>query len=184
MVSIEVIQEVASDDLAGCSLAAERICDKLEVFFQRFLSVNGFDPLHKTSGDVIVEIVIITDGNDIVRVNREGLIVILIDLVIIGAIGDRTIRVLLCELFKLRSLAVKRLCGLLDLAVPGKNQTGLIQRIPPEHTSYGVGNEGTNISSKISLSHSDILVLNFGRKFSLQSVDVNEDTVEFFLVSF
>ena len=161
MVGIEVIQEVAADNFAGHTLAAERICDELEVFFQRFLAVDSFHPLHKPSGDVIVEVVIIADGDDIVRVNRERLVVSLIDLVIIGAIGDRTVRVLLCELLKLRIIAVKRLGGLLDFAVPSKNQTGLIQLIPSEHTAHGVGDEGTNISSKISLAYSNIFVLNF-----------------------
>ena len=113
VVGIEVIQEVAADDLTRRTLAAKRICDKLEVFFQRFLAVDGFDPLHKASGDVIVEVVIVADGYDIVRINREGLVVILIDLVIIGTVGDRTIRVLLCELLKLRIIAVKRLGGCL-----------------------------------------------------------------------
>ena len=68
MVSIEVIQEVASDDLTGRTLAAERVSDELEVFFQRFLAVDSFHPLHKTSGDVIIEIVIIADRDDIVTV--------------------------------------------------------------------------------------------------------------------
>ena len=75
MVGIEVIQEVAADNFAGHTLAAERICDELEVFFQRFLAVDSFHPLHKPSGDVIVEVVIIADGDDIVRVNRERLVV-------------------------------------------------------------------------------------------------------------
>ena len=42
MVGIEVIQEVAADNFAGRTLAAERICDELEVFFQRFLAVDSF----------------------------------------------------------------------------------------------------------------------------------------------
>ena len=59
MVSIEVIQEVAADHLAGRTLAAERVSDELEVFFQRLFAVDGLYPLHKPSGDVIVEVVII-----------------------------------------------------------------------------------------------------------------------------
>ena len=107
VVGIEVIQEVAADDLTRRTLAVKRICDKLEVFFQRFLAVDGFDPLHKTSSNVIVKILVIADGDDIVRVDRERLVVILIDLVIVGTVGDRAIRILLCELLKLRIIAVK-----------------------------------------------------------------------------
>ena len=39
MVGIEVIQEVAADHLAGRTLAAECIGDKLEVFFQRVITI-------------------------------------------------------------------------------------------------------------------------------------------------
>ena len=202
MVGIEVIQEVAADDLAGRTFAAESVSDKLEVFFQRFLAVDGFDPLHKASGDVIVEVVIVADGDDVVSVNREGFVVILIDLVIIGTVGDRTIRVLLCELLKFRIIAVKRLCGLLDFAVPGKDQTRLIQRIPPEHTAHGIGDEGNNlvahgadvVAALHGLRHSvlavehpmhgDVLVCHLRRQLVLQAVDVNKNAVEFFFVGF
>ena len=115
MVGIEVIQEVAADHLAGRTLAAERVSDELEVFFQRLFAVDGLYPLHKPSGDVIVEVVIIADGDYIVRVNRERLVVILTDLVIVGTVGDRAIRILLCELLKLRIIAVKCLCRLIYL---------------------------------------------------------------------
>ena len=202
MVGIEVIQEVAADNFAGHTLAAERICDELEVFFQRFLAVDSFHPLHKPSGDVIVEVVIIADGDDIVRVNRERLVVSLIDLVIIGAIGDRTVRVLLCELLKLRIIAVKRLGGLLDFAVPSKNQTGLVQRIPPEHTAHGIRDEGDDLVSHGTdvvaalhglrhiiftvkhAMHGHILVRHIRRQFVLQAVNVNENAVKFFFVLF
>ena len=127
MVGIEVIQEVAADDLAGRTFAAESVSDKLEVFFQRLTAVDGFYPLYKASCDVIIEVVIVADRDDIVRVDRERLVVILIDLVIVGTVGDRAIRILLCELLKLRIIAVKCLCGLLNLAVPSKNKTGLVQ---------------------------------------------------------
>ena len=202
MVGIEVIQEVAADNFAGHTLAAERICDELEVFFQRFLAVDSFHPLHKPSGDVIVEVVIIADGDDIVRVNRERLVVSLIDLVIIGAIGDRTVRVLLCELLKLRIIAVKRPGGLLDFAVPSKNQTGLVQRIPPEHTAHGIRDEGDDLVSHGAdvvaalhglrhiiftvkhAMHGHILVRHIRRQFVLQAVNVNENAVKFFFVLF
>ena len=74
MVGIEVIQEVAADNLAGRTLAAERICDELEVFFQRFLAVDSFHPLHKASSDVIIKVVIVANGNDIVTVRNDGLV--------------------------------------------------------------------------------------------------------------
>ena len=121
---------------------------------------------------------------------------------IVGTVGDRTIRVLLCELLKLRIIAVKRLGGLLDFAVPSKNQTGLVQRIPPEHTAHGVGDEGDDLVSHgtdvvaalhgfwhIVLAvehamHGHILVRHIRRQFVLQAVNVNENAVKFFFVLF
>ena len=55
MVSIEVIQEVAADHLAGRTLAAECVGNKLEVFFQRIIAVDLANKLHEASGNVIVK---------------------------------------------------------------------------------------------------------------------------------
>ena len=72
MVGIEVIQEVAADDLAGRTLAAKSVCDKLEVFFKRLAAVDSFHPLYKASGDVIIKVVIVADRDDIVLVGNDG----------------------------------------------------------------------------------------------------------------
>ena len=72
MVGIEVIQEVAADHLAGRTLAAECIGDKLEVFFQRVITISLTNKLDKTSGNVIVKILVIADGNYVVGVRRKG----------------------------------------------------------------------------------------------------------------
>ena len=68
VVCIEVIQEVAADDLAGRTLAAEGIGNELEIFFQRVTAVNCLHPLHKASGDVVVKVIVITDGDNVVLV--------------------------------------------------------------------------------------------------------------------
>ena len=72
MVSIEVVQEVAADYLAGRPLATECIGDKLEVFFQRVITISLTNKLDKTSGNVIVKILVIADGNYVVGVRRKG----------------------------------------------------------------------------------------------------------------
>ncbi len=64
----EVIQEVAADDFAWAFLASESVCNELEVFFQRIAAVDCLHPLHKASGNVIVKVVVIADGNDIVLI--------------------------------------------------------------------------------------------------------------------
>ena len=74
MVGIEVIQEVAADHLAGRTLAAERVGNKLEVFFQRIIAVDLADKLHEASGNVIVKILVIADGDDVVAVRDDGFV--------------------------------------------------------------------------------------------------------------
>ncbi len=74
VVGIEVIQEVAADHLAGRTLAAERVGNKLEVFFQRIIAVDLADKLYKKPGNVIVKILVIADGDDIVAVRDDGLV--------------------------------------------------------------------------------------------------------------
>ena len=74
MVGIEVIQEVAADYLAGRTLAAERVGNKLEVFLQRIIAVDLADKLHETPGNVIVKILVIADGDDVVAVRDDGLV--------------------------------------------------------------------------------------------------------------
>lgn len=74
MVGIEVIQEVAADHLAGRPLAAERVGNKLEVFLQRIIAVDLADKLHEASGDVIIKILVIADGDDVVAVRDDGLV--------------------------------------------------------------------------------------------------------------
>ena len=64
VVSVEVIQEVAADHLAGRTLAAERVGNKLEVFFQCIITIDLADKLHETSGNVIVKILVIAKKNE------------------------------------------------------------------------------------------------------------------------
>ena len=59
-----------------------------------------------------------------------------------------------------------------------------IQRVATKHTTNRIRNKGTNISAKVSLANSDILVLNLRCQLILQAVNVDEDTVQFFLVGF
>ena len=68
VVGIEVVQEVAADDFARRSLAAERVGDELEVFFQRIAAVDCLHPLHKASGNVVVKVVVIADGDNVILV--------------------------------------------------------------------------------------------------------------------
>lgn len=74
VVGVEVVQEVAADHLTGRTLAAERVGNKLEVFFQRIIAVDLADKLHEASGNIIIKILVIADGDDIVAVRDDGLV--------------------------------------------------------------------------------------------------------------
>ena len=65
-----------------------------------------------------------------------------------------------------------------------KNQTIFVKRVATEHTANRIGNERTNISAKVSLADSNILVLNFRCQLIPQAVNVDEDTIQFFLIIF
>ena len=52
-----------------------------------------------------------------------------------------------------------------------------IQRITTKHTANRIGNERTNISAKVSLANSDILIFNFRCQFILQAININENLV-------
>ena len=166
VVGIEVVQEVAANHFAGRTLAAQRVGNKLEVFFQRIIAVDLADKLHETSGNIIVKILIIADGDDIVAVRDDGLV----------------------------------LAGIPFAARVGKSV--YVQRIPPEHTTHGVGNEGDDLVAHgadivaalhglrhIVLAvkhtmHGHIFIRHIRRQFILQTVNVNENAVEFFFVLF
>ena len=166
MVGIEVIQEVAADHLAGRTLAAERVGNKLEVFFQRIIAIDLADKLHKASGNVIVKILVIADGDDVVAVRDDGLV----------------------------------LAGVPFAACVGKPIH--VQRITPEHTAHGVRDEGDDLVAHgadviaalhgfrhiiFAVKHAmygHILVRHIWRQFVLQTVNVNENAVQFFFVLF
>ena len=59
-----------------------------------------------------------------------------------------------------------------------------IQRVATKHTANRIGNKRANISAKVGLADSDILILNIRCQLILQTVNINENTVQFFLVVF
>ena len=58
----------------------------------------------------------------------------------------------------------------------------LIQRVATKHTADRIRNKGTNISAKVNLADSNILILNLWCQLILQSVNVDENTIQFFLI--
>ena len=69
VILIKIVQEVFADHLACGALAAERVGNKAQVFFQRVLAVNLAHKVHEQADDVVVKVIIIADGDDIVAVD-------------------------------------------------------------------------------------------------------------------
>ena len=202
MVGIEVIQEVAADHLAGRTLAAERVGNKLEVFFQRIIAVDLANKLDKTSGNVIVKILVIADGNYVVGVRRKGnrnpLVLVFYIVVSVANSNPNTAK----------SYCRPRLIYKASLSKSGIKISSCVdkpihvQRVAPEHTAHGIGNERHNLiphgADIIAALHglryivfavkhamySNILVRHIRCQFILQAVDVDENAVQFFFVLF
>ena len=74
MVCIEVVQEVVPNNLTRRALATERVGDELQIFLQCFRTVDHAHEVHEPTADVVVEILVVTDGENIVLVGNERLI--------------------------------------------------------------------------------------------------------------
>ena len=72
MIGIEVVQEVIPDHFAGRAFAAQRVSNKLQIGFQRFLTVHCAHPVHEHADDVIIEVLIVCDGQDTIVIGHIG----------------------------------------------------------------------------------------------------------------
>ena len=72
MVGVEAGKEVFPDDLPGGALAPQGVGDERQVFLQGFFAVDGADEIHEAAYDVILEILIVADGDDVIFVRLEG----------------------------------------------------------------------------------------------------------------
>ena len=69
----EVLEEVVADDLpAAVALAAQRLSDEVQIFFQRVCAVDCFQPVAQAGDDVIFQILFVGDGKDIICVYWVG----------------------------------------------------------------------------------------------------------------
>ena len=178
VVGVEVVQEVAADDVARGALTAEGVGDEAQVLLQRLGTEDGFHPLDEATGHIVVKVFIVADGDDIILIRHEGAgekvrsVLLLTDIV-----ADKGGWNALVETGGIGHEA--RLIGL-----PGEDEPRHIEGIPPEHTADGVGDEAADIASEIGAAHGDVLILDLGGQLVLQTVDVDEDAVQFLLVGF
>ena len=87
VVGVEVVQEIAADDVLRLTAAAESFRDESQVFVQRFLAIDRLNELHEATGDVVVKVFVVADGDNVVYINRDGLKALLIDPMIILPVG-------------------------------------------------------------------------------------------------
>ena len=73
VVGVEVLQEVAADDVArGLALSAEGVSDEAQVLLERLLAVGGADEADGEPDDVVVEVLVVGNGQDTVVVGYEA----------------------------------------------------------------------------------------------------------------
>lgn len=65
---------------------------------------------------------------------------------------------------------------------PGIGKPRRIEGVAAKHAADGVGDQAPNIAWEIGSPHSHILVLDLGREFIREAVDVDKDAIEFFLI--
>lgn len=77
MVGVEAVQEIVADDGAGAgALGAEGLGDERKVLFQIILPKSFFNPRHEKAGEVIGEIFFIGDGDDVVGIGGESVVLV------------------------------------------------------------------------------------------------------------
>ena len=72
MVVKEAGEKIVSNDRAACvSFTAKRICDEVEIFFQRRFSVGSFEPLAQAEDDIVRQVFLVCKRDDVVSVRLK-----------------------------------------------------------------------------------------------------------------
>ena len=166
VVGKEVVDEVRPDDLSGGALSAQGVGDEFQVFLQGVLAVDHPDEVHELAGEVVLKVVVITDGKDIVGVRDDGLI-----------LGGVPLAAGIGKPLHIQRVAAKE-------ATHGVGDEG--DDLVPEGADiiaplHGLGDIVLGVENSM---YGDILVGHLRGKFVLEAVDVNEDAVQFLLVGF
>ena len=78
-----------------------------------------------------------------------------------------------------------RLEGYIFAVIPfaaGIHQPIHIQRVPPEQAPHCIGKQALDLAGQVGATHGHILVFHFRGQLILQTVNINKDAVQFFLV--
>ena len=74
VVGKEVVEKVGPDDLPRRALSAQGVGDEFQVLLQGVLTVDYPDEVHELAGEVVLKIVIVADGEDVVGVRDDSLV--------------------------------------------------------------------------------------------------------------
>ena len=170
VVAEELLQEVVADHLARAALAAERVGDVAQVLLQGLGPVGGSHPGHEVADDVVLEVLVVGDGQHVVLVGHER--------------GVRDARQVLGQ----------------GVALVRQNEAVLVQRVAPQHAAHGIADErddlvaagahvlvalerlGDLLGRVEDAGDGHVLVLHLDGHLPHHVVDLREDAVELLLV--
>lgn len=153
-------------------LAQDLDAGELELV-ERLGPVGGFDEPREARRRVVLEVLVVGDGQDVVRVGHEG------HVRGVGHLGQVVLH---------------------GVARVGEHQAVDVQRVAAEHAAHGVGDEahdlvalgahvlvalvalGDLLGRVEDARHRDVFVLDLDGDLALHVVDAGEDTVELLLV--
>ena len=78
-----------------------------------------------------------------------------------------------------------RLEGHIFAVIPfaaGIHQSIHIQRVPPEQAPHCIGEQALDLTGQVGAAHGHVLVFHFRGQLILQTVNINKDAVQFFLI--
>ena len=166
MVGVEIAEEIAADHLPGGAFPAQCIGDEAKVLLQRILAVDRADKIDEPADDIILEILIVADGNDVVAVGNKG--GIFAGIPIAAGIGKPVHIQRIPPEHTAHSIGDKGD----DLITHGADIARALHRL--RHSVLTV----------IDPMHGHILVRHLRCQLVLQTVDVDENAIQLFFVLF
>ena len=166
VVGVKTVQKIAADDLAGGTLSAEGVGDEFEVFLERIRAVDRADELNEAAGDVVVEILVVADGDNVVGVGLEGFVFAGVPFA--AGVGE--------------AVHVERIAAEHAADRVGHERNDLVvQGADVVRAFHGVGDVVAAVEDAVD---GDVLVRDLGRQLVRKAVNVDENAVERLLVGF
>lgn len=166
VVGKEVVDEVRTDNLSGCAFSAQGVGDEFQVLLQGVLTIDHPDEVHELAGEVVLKVVVVADGENVVGVRDDGLI-----------LGGVPLAAGIGQPLHIQGVAAKE-------AAHGVGDKG--DDLVPEGADivaalHGLGDIVLGVENPM---YRDILVGHLGGELVLEAVDVDENAVQLLLVGF